>query len=99
MSYFRTRNKKLVELRTCNIADQSDIYEVIDKQQDERRDETFSEIKSPSSTHTTNSQSKVEGLALSQCPAYVPVNSPLTARGEEDVEDKTNVVYETVNPT
>ena len=45
------------------------------------------------------SQSKVEGLALSQCPACVPFNSPSTARGEEDVEDKKNGVHETVNPT
>ena len=79
-----SRNKELVELRTHNIADQSGIYEIIDKEQDERRDETFSEIKSPSTTDTTNSQSKVEGLALSQCPAYVPVNSPSAARDEED---------------
>ena len=91
---FRTRNKELVELRTHNIADQSDIYEIIDKEQDERRDKTFSEMKSPSTTDTTNSQSKVEGLAMSQCPAYVPVNSPSAARSEEDVEDK----KETVNP-
>ena len=90
------RNKELVELRTYNIADQSDIYEIIDKEQDERRDKTFSEIKSPSTTDTTNSQSKVEGLTLSQCPAYVPVNSPSVTRGEEDLK---NVVYETVNPT
>ena len=96
MSYFRTRNKELVELRTHNIADQSDMYEVIDKEQGKRRDETFSEIKSPPTTDTTNSQSQVEGLTLSQCPAYVPVNSPSTARGEED---KKNVVYETVNST
>ena len=99
MSYFRTRNKELVELRTHSIADQSGIYEIIDKEQDERRDETFSEIKSPSTTDTTNSQTNVEGLTLSQCPAYVPVNSPSAARGEEDVEDNKNVVYETVNPT
>ena len=99
MSYFRTRNKELIELRTHNIADQSDIYEIIDKEQDERRDETFSEIKSPSTTDTTNSPSKVKELTLSQCPAYVPVNSPSAARDEEDVEDKKNVVYETVNPT
>ena len=85
---FLIRNKELVELRTHNIADQSDIYEIIDKEQDERRDETFSE----------NCQSKVEGLTLSQCPAYVPVNSPSAVRGEEDVEDIKNGVYETVNP-
>ena len=90
------RNKELVELRTYNIADQSDIYEIIDKEQDERRDETFSEIKSLSTTDTTNSQSKVEGLTLIQCPAYVPVNSPSATRDEEDLK---NVVYETVNPT
>ena len=83
----------LFRTRSHNIADQSDIYEVIDKEQDERRDETFSKI---STTDTTNSQSK---LTLSQCPAYVPVNSPSATRGEEDVEDKKNVVYETVNPT
>ena len=96
VSYFRTRNKELVELRTHNIADQSDIYEIIDKEQDEKRDETFSKTKSPSTTDTTNSQSKVEGLALSQCPAYVPVNSPSATRDVEDAGDK---VYETVNPT
>ena len=88
-----------MELQTYNIADQGDIYEMIDKEQDERRDETFCELKSPLTTDTTNSQSKVEGLALSQCPAYVPVNSPSAARGEEDVEDKKNCVYETVNQT
>ena len=60
--YFRMRNKELIELRTHNIADQSVIYEIIDKEQDERRDETFSEIKSPPTTDTTNNQSKVEGL-------------------------------------
>ena len=89
---FRTKNKELVELRTHNIADQSVIYEIIDKEPDERRDETFNEIKSSSTTDTTNSQSKVEGLTLSQCPAYVPVNSPSAARGEKDVEDKRNGV-------
>ena len=82
------RNKELIELRTHNIADQSVIYEIIDKEQDERRDETFSEIKSPPTTDTTNNQSKVEGLTLSQCPAYVPVNSSSAARGEEDVANK-----------
>ena len=99
MSYFRTRNKELVELRTHNIADQSDMYEMIDKEQGKGRDETFSEIKYPSTTDTTSSQSKVEGLTLSQCPAYVPVTSPSAARDVEDVKDKKNVVYETVNPT
>ena len=88
-----------MELRTHNIADQSGIYEIIDKEQDERRDETFSEIKSPSTTDTTNSQSKVEELALSQCPAYMPVNSPSATGCEEEVEDKKNGIYETVNPT
>ena len=29
----------------------------------------------------------------------MPVNLPSVARGEEDVEDKKNGVYETVNPT
>ena len=82
---FRTRNKELVELQTHNIADQSDIYEIIDKEQDERRNKTF---KSPSTTDTTNSQSKVEELALSQCPAYVHVSTPSAAGCEEEVEDK-----------
>ena len=94
MCFFRTGNKELVELRTGNIADtdQSDIYEEIE--QDERRDEVFSEIKSPSTTDTANNQDTVEGLALTQCPAYVPVNSPSAARGGEDVEDKKNDDYE-----
>ena len=96
---FRTRNKELVELRTYNIADQSDIYEIMDKEHGERRDKTFSEMKSPSTTDTTNRQSKVEGLALTQCPAYEPVNLPSAAGNEENVDDKKNVVYETVNPT
>ena len=86
----RTRNTELVELQTCNIADQSDIYETI---QDKRRDKTFSEIKSSSITDITNSQSKVEGFSLSQCPAYLPVKSLLAVRGVEDG------IYETVNPT
>ena len=85
--YFRTKNKELVELRTRNIA-------IIDKKQDESRDEI---LKSLSTTDITNSQSKVEGFILSQCPAYMPVNSSSAARGEEDVEDKKNDVYETVN--
>ena len=74
---FRTTNKDLVELQTYNIADQSDIYETI---RDERRDKAFSEIKSQSTTVITNSQSKVEGLTLSQSPAYVLVNSQSSCR-------------------
>ena len=70
--FFRTTNKELVELRTHNIADQNDIYEIIDDEQGERRDKA---IKSPYTTDTTNCQSKVEGLTLTQCPAYAPVAS------------------------
>ena len=91
----RTRNTELVEHQTCNIADQSGIYETI---QDERRDKTFSEIKSPSTTDVTYSQSKVQGFTLSPCPAYLPVKSQLAARGVKDVKDEMNGVYETVNP-
>ena len=70
--YFRTRNTELVDLQTHNIDDQSGIYEVIDK---EWREEAFSEIKSPSNTYAVISQSKVEGLTMTQCPAYAPVTS------------------------
>ena len=91
---FRNKNKELVELQTHNIADQSDIYE--NKKQNERGVETCSEIKSQSTTDETNSQSKTEGLAPSQCPAYVRVGSPSAARSEEDMEDRKNVVYERV---
>ena len=73
--YFRTRNKELVELRSYNITDQSGIYEIVRNKQYGRREETFSEIKSPSTTYTANSQSKVEGFTLNQCPAYAPVTS------------------------
>ena len=66
----------------------------MDKEQDERRHKTFSEIKSPSTTDMTNSQNK---LALSQCPVYV--NSPSAARSEKNVEYKMDDVYHTVNPT
>ena len=86
----RTKNKELVELRTYNIADQSDIYEIIDNEQDESKDESFSEIKFPSTTDKANTQGKVEGLSLSPCPAYLPVDSP---SAEIDVD------YEIVNPT
>ena len=77
--------------------DQSHIYEVIDKEHDKWGDETFSGMKSSSIAYTTNTQDNVEGFALSQCPAYVPVNLP-SARGEKDVEDEENGVYATVNP-
>ena len=88
-------NMTPVELPTRHITDQDGIYETIII--DEKGEETFSEINSPSTTDITNSQSKVEGFTLNQCPAYVPVNIPSAARGEEDVEDEMNGVYETVN--
>ena len=72
---------------------------LINKEQDETKDETFSIKKSLSTTNMTSNQSKVEELNLSQCPAYVPVPSPSTARGDEEVEDRKNGVYEIINPT
>ena len=88
----RTRNKEIVELRTYN---QSDIYEIIDKEHDKWRGETSSEIKSPHIAYIANTQDNVEGLALNHCPAYL---SPSATRGEEDVEDRRNGVFEAVNP-
>ena len=78
--------------------DQSDIYEVIDEEYNKLRDETFSGIKTPPIAYPTNTQDNVEGFALSQCRAYVPVNLPSAARGEKDVEDEENGVYETIDP-
>ena len=82
---FRTENKAPVELPTHDITDQDGIYETII---DIKEDETFSKINSPSTTDVANSQSKVEGFTLSQCPAYLPVNIPSAARGKEDVRMK-----------
>ena len=82
---FRTK-KASVELHTYDSIDRSG----------KKRDEAFSEIKSPPTTDTAKGQSKVKGFTLSQCPAYMMVNSPSSARGKEDMENKDRV-YATVD--
>ena len=81
--FFRTKEAS-VELPTRDIFDWTDIYETM-----KEGDETFGGVMSPS---TTNSENKVEGLTLSQSPAYTSTSA---VRGEKDMEDE-DTVYATV---
>ena len=71
MKYFTYYRNESVELHTYDTVHQSGAYEEIDNTK--KADGIYSEIMSPSTTDTANSQSKVEEFALSQCLAYVPL--------------------------
>ena len=71
MRYFPYYRNESIELHTYDTVHQSGAYEAINNTK--KADGIYSEITSPSTTGTTNSQSKVEEFALSQCPAYVPL--------------------------